>query len=69
MQSYRDGYLTTQEVAEIFHVGSKTVARWAKLGKLPHMRTLGGHRRYPADQIMALAKELETEGEYPAATA
>ncbi len=51
MQGYRDGYLTAQEVAGIFHVGPKTVARWAKQGKLPFMRTLGGHRRYPADRI------------------
>ncbi len=69
MQVDRGGYLTAQGVADIFHVGPKTVARWAKQGKLPFMRTLGGHRRYPADQIEALAKELETEGEYPAATA
>ncbi len=51
MQGYRNGYLTAQEVAGIFHVGPKTVARWAKQGKLPFMRTLGGHRRYPADRI------------------
>ncbi len=66
MQVYRGGYLAAQEVADIFHVSPKTVSRWAKQGKLPCMRTLGGHRRYPADQIEALAKELETEGEYPA---
>jgi excisionase family DNA binding protein len=65
----RGGYLTAQEVAGIFHVGPKTVTRWAKQGKLPFMRTLGGHRRYSAEVIQALARELETEGEYPAATA
>ncbi len=65
----RGGYLTAQEVAVIFHVGPKTVARWAKQGKLPFMRTLGGHRRYPAEVIQALARELETEGEFPTATA
>jgi len=68
MQFYRGDYLTPQEVGVIFHVNAKTVSRWAKQGKLPFMRTLGGHRRYPADQIEALVKELETEGEYPAAT-
>ncbi len=59
MQGYRNGYLTAQEVAGIFHVGPKTVARWAKQGKLPFMRTLGGHRRYPADRIEALASDQE----------
>jgi len=69
MQVNRGDYLTPQEVGVIFHVNAKTVSRWAKDGKLPYMRTLGGHRRYPADQIESMAKEQETEGEYPAATA
>ncbi len=63
------GYLAAQEVADIFHVGPKTVSRWAKQGKLPFMRTLGGHRRYPADQIEAMAKGLEAAGEFPTTTA
>jgi excisionase family DNA binding protein len=52
------GYLKTAEVAEILHVSPKTVTRWAKDGKLPHSRTLGGHRRFPAEAIDQLAKEL-----------
>ena len=52
------GYLKTAEVAEILHVSPKTVTRWAKDGKLPHSRTLGGHRRFPAQAIEQLAKEL-----------
>jgi excisionase family DNA binding protein len=52
------GYLKTAEVAEILHVSPKTVTRWAKDGKLPHSRTLGGHRRFPAEAIERLAKEL-----------
>ncbi|MGH2678146.1 MAG: helix-turn-helix domain-containing protein, partial [Actinomycetota bacterium] len=35
-------YLKTAEVADILHVSPKTVTRWAKDGKLPHSRTLGG---------------------------
>jgi predicted site-specific integrase-resolvase len=34
-------------------------ARWAKEGKLPFLRTLGGHRRYPAAEIRQLAEELQ----------
>jgi excisionase family DNA binding protein len=52
-------YLHTAEVADILHVSPKTVARWAKEGKLPFLKTLGGHRRYPAAEIRQLADELQ----------
>jgi excisionase family DNA binding protein len=51
-------YLHPAEVADILHVSPKTVSRWAKEGKLPFLRTLGGHRRYPAAEIRQLAEEL-----------
>jgi excisionase family DNA binding protein len=51
-------YLRTAEVADILHVSPKTVSRWAKEGKLPFLKTLGGHRRYPAAEIRQLADEL-----------
>jgi len=54
-------YLRTAEVAEILHVSPKTVSRWAKEGRLPFMRTLGGHRRYPEAKIRGLAEELREE--------
>jgi excisionase family DNA binding protein len=38
--------LTPAEVAHLFRVDPKTVARWAKAGKLTSLRTLGGHHRY-----------------------
>ena len=50
--------LTPAEVAAMFRVDPKTVTRWAKDGKLPHSRTLGGHRRFPADAIEKLADDL-----------
>src|SRR5215207_3798276 len=52
-------YLRAAEVADILHVSPKTVARWAKDGKLPFLKTLGGHRRYPAAEIRQLADELQ----------
>lgn len=45
------------EVADAFHVSGKTVARWAKEGKLRHVRTLGGHRRYVRAHVEALVAE------------
>jgi excisionase family DNA binding protein len=51
-------YLRTSEVADLLHVSPKTVSRWAKEGKLPFLKTLGGHRRYPESEIRQLANEL-----------
>lgn len=46
--TYRDtpDLLTPAQVARRFHVDPKTVTRWAVSGKLPCIKTLGGHRRY-----------------------
>jgi excisionase family DNA binding protein len=52
------GYLLTHEVADLLQVSPKTVSRWAKEGKLPHRRTLGGHRRYPEAEIRELLEKL-----------
>ena len=54
-------YLRAAEVAAILQVSPKTVSRWAKEGKLPYLRTLGGHRRYPAAEIRQLADELRVQ--------
>jgi excisionase family DNA binding protein len=54
-------YLRTAEVADLLYVSPKTVSRWAKEGRLPFMKTLGGHRRYPAAKIRELAEELREE--------
>jgi excisionase family DNA binding protein len=54
-------YLRTAEVADILHVSPKTVSRWAKEGKLPFLKTLGGHHRYPAADIDQLADEPQVQ--------
>jgi excisionase family DNA binding protein len=54
-------YLHSAEVADILQVSPKTVSRWAKEGKLPFLKTLGGHRRYPEAEIRALAEGLREE--------
>ncbi len=59
-------YLRTAEVAQLLHVSPKTVSRWAKEGKLPFLKTLGGHRRYPEKDILALAHDLRQEASKPA---
>lgn len=37
---------TPDEIALLFCVTTRTVSHWAKIGKLPYIRTLGGHRRF-----------------------
>ena len=59
--SERD-FLTSGEVARILSVSPKTVARWAQAGKLPHFVTLGGHRRFPARTIYAMAGGVRARG-------
>lgn len=54
-----DELLTPGEVAAIFGVDPKTVTRWAEAGKLRAVRTLGGHRRFRASEIMRLRREAE----------
>jgi excisionase family DNA binding protein len=50
-----DELLTPAEVAQLFRVDPKTVGRWADTGKLTVIRTLGGHRRFLAAEVLALA--------------
>jgi excisionase family DNA binding protein len=57
-ESQDDLYIRTAEAAKILRVSPKTVTRWAKEGKLPHVVTLGGHRRFPATAIHELAGRL-----------
>ena len=38
--------LTPHQVAELFRVDPKTVARWASNGWIGAIRTPGGHRRF-----------------------
>lgn len=49
--------LTPSEVARLFRVDPKTVTRWAKAGKISSIRTLGGHRRFSRDEVLALLGE------------
>jgi excisionase family DNA binding protein len=59
-------HLTASQAAALLQVSPKTVSRWAKEGKLPFLRTLGGHRRYPAADIRALVDgNTNTPVEFP----
>lgn len=51
--------LRTREVALLFEVSERAVTDWATKGRIPSIRTPGGHRRYPADSVAEL---LAAEG-------
>jgi len=58
-----DALLTPGEVARLFRVDPKTVARWDKEGKLTSVKTLGGHRRYPQEQLNSLLQGTPASGD------
>lgn len=53
-------YLSPDEAAEMLSVDPKTVRRWANAGRLPCSRTVGGHRRFRREDVMALLGIEET---------
>jgi excisionase family DNA binding protein len=55
-------YLTTRQVAEVFHVHPNTVVVWANEGRLPVVRTAGGHRRFDPAEVEALREKVQSAG-------
>ena len=49
-----DPLLTPSEVARLMRVDPKTVTRWAKAGRVPSLRTPGGHVRIRRSVVLAL---------------
>jgi excisionase family DNA binding protein len=50
----RPNLLRSHEVAEIFDVTERTVINWAAAGKLPSLRTVGGHLRFRREDVLRL---------------
>ena len=55
-----DDILKRNEVASLFGVNPRTVTSWAKNGRLPSFRTLGGHRRFRGADIIPLFNSNDT---------
>lgn len=51
--------ISRAEAAALLHVTPRTLSRWSTHGLLPHVRLLGGERRYPREVILQLAREQE----------
>jgi excisionase family DNA binding protein len=49
--------LRTREVALLFQVSERAVTDWATKGRIPSVRTPGGHRRYPSHMVRQLLDE------------
>ncbi|MDO4606383.1 MAG: BldC family transcriptional regulator [Bowdeniella nasicola] len=58
-----DDLLTPGEVARLFRVRAKTVARWADEGKIAVVRTAGGHRRFRVAEVEGLMRSCNCLGE------
>jgi excisionase family DNA binding protein len=58
--------LRSHEVAVMFDVTERTVINWAASGKLPSLRTIGGHLRFRRDDVMRLLSGA-SEPQAPAA--
>ena len=54
-------HLTSSEVARILRVSSRTIDRWADMGRIPCSVTLGGHRRFKPADIAAIASVMGIE--------
>jgi excisionase family DNA binding protein len=46
--------LRSHEVAVLFDVTERTVINWASAGKLPSLRTIGGHLRFRSEDVVEL---------------
>lgn len=50
-------FLTTRQLARLWHVSEATIKRWADTGQLTSGRTVGGHRRFPVADVMRFQTE------------
>ena len=55
-------YITTRQAAKLLMMSPKTLIRWSNAGRIPHVVTLGGHRRFSRREIERIAKELGQGG-------
>lgn len=55
--------LRTRDVARAFQVSERTIAEWARRGRIPSVRTPGGHRLYPAERTREILRASESGAE------
>ena len=52
---------TTQEVADLVGVSSRTIQLWAASGVVKAWKTPGGHRRFPEAEVARLQRDLGSD--------
>jgi excisionase family DNA binding protein len=58
--SEAEEYLAPGDVARLLFVSPRTVSRWADQGRIPHVVTLGGHRRFRRSDVVKLIDPRES---------
>jgi excisionase family DNA binding protein len=58
-------YLHPREVAQLLCVTARTVSRWADQGRIPHIVTLGGHRRFRRADVLRLRDQSHRNEDAP----
>lgn len=53
-------FLRPEEVCKYLHITGPNLALWARKGKINSVRTSGGHRRYPIEEITRLTGTTPT---------
>ena len=56
-------YLSAGDAARLLCVSARTVSRWADQGRIPHLVTLGGHRRFRKSSVMELLGSAQRNGD------
>lgn len=56
-------YMSAGDAARLLCVSARTVSRWADQGRIPHLVTLGGHRRFRKSSVLKLLGSARREGE------
>jgi excisionase family DNA binding protein len=57
-----EAYLSAGDAARLLCVSARTVSRWADQGRIPHLVTLGGHRRFRKSSVLELLGSAQRAG-------
>lgn len=62
----RPRLIPSATAARLLGVDARTLVRWARAGRIPSYRTLGGHYRFNAEEVCAFRdNEMRLAGDDP----